>query len=65
MDAWPGTIMERTGPLSYLTQVTVGQMWKCHIDQLRLMDVNLQQKQPTKGHIVIRDSDMFSTKSNR
>ena len=38
-DKWvPGTIMERTGPLSYLVQVAGGQMWKRHIDQLRQMN---------------------------
>ena len=43
----PGTIMERTGPLSYLVQVAGGQMWKCHIDQLRQIDDSPQQGQPT------------------
>ena len=38
-DKWiPGIIMERAGPLLYLVQVAGGQMWKCHIDQLRQMD---------------------------
>ena len=44
-DKWvPGTIMERTGPLSYLVQVTGGLMWKRHIDQLRQMDDSPQEK---------------------
>ena len=47
-DKWiPGTVMERTGPLSYLVQVARGQMWKHHINQLRQMDDSLQQEQPT------------------
>ena len=34
-DKWvPGTILERTGPLSYLVR---GQTWKRHIDYLRQM----------------------------
>ena len=46
-DKWiAGTIMERTGPLSYLVQVTGGQMWKRHIDQLRQMDDSPQQEKP-------------------
>ena len=37
-DKWvPGTIIERTGPLSYLVQVSGGQTWKRHIDHLRQM----------------------------
>ena len=48
-DKWvPGTIMERTGPLSYLVQVTGGQMWKRHIDQLRQMDDSPQQEKFTE-----------------
>ena len=48
-DKWvPGTIMERTGPLPYLVQVTGGQMWKYHIDQLRQMDDNPQQEKFTE-----------------
>ena len=43
----PGTIMEKTGPLSYLVQVAGGQTWKCHIDQLTQMDDSPQQEKPT------------------
>ena len=32
----PGTVVERNGPLSYLIKVNGGQLWKCHIDQLRV-----------------------------
>ena len=54
-DKWvPGTIMKRTGPLSYLVQVAGGQMWKRHIDQLRQMDDSLQQEQPTNKETMIR-----------
>ena len=31
----PGTIIERSGPLSYVAQVKGEQVWKRHIDQLR------------------------------
>ncbi len=35
--AWiPGTVIERTGPLSYVVQVA-GKLWKRHIDHLREM----------------------------
>ena len=44
----PGTIIERTGPLSYLVQVTGGQTWKCHIDHLKQMDDSPQQEQTTE-----------------
>ena len=48
-DKWiPGTIIERTGQLSYLVQVAGGQTWKCHIDHLRQMDDSPQHKQTTK-----------------
>ena len=31
-DKWiPGTIIERTGPLSYVVQVAGGQTWKRHV----------------------------------
>ena len=31
-DKWvPGTIIERTGPLSYVVQVAGGQTWKHHV----------------------------------
>ena len=47
-DKWiPGTIIERTGPSSYLVQVAGGQTWKYHIDQLRQMDDSPQQEQPS------------------
>ena len=37
-DKWvPGTILECTGPLSCLVQVSGGQTWKRHIDHLRQM----------------------------
>ena len=37
-DKWvPGTILECTGPLSYLVQVSGGQTWKRHIDHFRQM----------------------------
>ena len=34
----PGTITERTGPVSYLIQVSTGQLWKRHIDHIRTME---------------------------
>ncbi len=35
--AWiPGTVIQRTGPLSYVVQVA-GKLWKRHIDHLREM----------------------------
>ena len=33
----PGTMVERTGPLSYLVQVSDNRIWKRHIDHLRPM----------------------------
>lgn len=50
-DKWvPGTIIERTGPLSYVVQVAGGQIWRHHIDHLRQMDDSPQQEQmPDKG----------------
>ena len=48
-DKWvAGTIIERTGPLSYLLQTVGGQTWKRHIDHLRQMDDSPQQEQTTK-----------------
>ena len=44
-DKWvPGTIIEQTGPLSYLVQVAGGLTWKRHIDHLRQMDDSPQQE---------------------
>ena len=31
----PGTVVGRNGPLSYLIKVNGGQLWRCHINQLR------------------------------
>ena len=48
-DKWvAGTIIERTGPLSYLVQTVGGQIWKCHIDHLRQMDDSPKQEQTTE-----------------
>ena len=48
-DKWiPGTIIERTRPLSYLVKVAGRQTWKHHIDQLRQMDDSPQQEQLSK-----------------
>ena len=53
-DKWvPGTIVERTGPLSYLVQVGRGKTWKLHIDHLRQMNDSPQEEQMTET----RDSD--------
>ncbi len=42
--AWiPGTVIERTGPLSYVVQVA-GKLWKRHIDHLREMGDTPVQK---------------------
>ena len=38
-----GTIIERTGPVSYLVQVSDAQIWKRHIDHLREMGDSPQQ----------------------
>ncbi len=42
--AWiPGTVIKRTGPLSYVVQVA-GKLWKRHIDHLREMgDTPMQE----------------------
>ena len=56
-DKWiPGTIIERTGPLSYLVQVAGGQTWKRHIDHLRQMDDSPQHEQTTEGASTDRDT---------
>ena len=31
----PGTVVEQNGPLSFLIKANRGQLWRCHIDQLR------------------------------
>ena len=49
----PGTIVKRTGPLSYLVQVGGGKTWKRHIDHLRQMSDSPQEEQMTET----RDSD--------
>ena len=37
-DDWvPATIIERTGPVSYLVETTEHQLWKRHIDQLKAL----------------------------
>ena len=52
-DKWiPGTIIERTGPLSYLVQVAEGKTWKCHIDHLRQMDDSPQHEQTLKKPVL-------------
>ena len=56
-DKWiPGTIIERTGPLSYLVQVAGGQTWKRHIDHLRQMDDSPQHEQTTEEVSTDRDT---------
>ena len=32
----PGVVTERLAPLTYLVQVQSGQLWRCHVDKLRL-----------------------------
>ena len=32
----PGVVVERLGPLTYLVQVDNGQLWKRHVDHLRI-----------------------------
>ena len=55
-DKWvPGTIVESTGPLSYLVQVGEGKTWKRHIDHLRQMSDSPQEEQMTET----RDSGTF------
>jgi len=45
-DKWvPETIIERTGPLSYLVQVSGGQTWKKHIGHLRQMTDSPQEEE--------------------
>ena len=54
-DKWvPSTIIERTGPLSYLVQVGGGKTWKRHIDHLRQMSDSPQEEQMTE---TTKDSD--------
>ena len=61
----PATIMEITGPLSYLVQVTGEQMWKRHIDQLRQMDDSPQQEKLLKKHIVCDKETMIQFPLNQ
>ena len=65
-DKWiPATIMERTGPSSYLVQVTGEQLWKRHIDQLRQMDDSPQQEKLLKKHIVCDKETMIQFPPNQ
>lgn len=36
---WPGTIVERSGPKSYVVMLNDGRVWKRHVDLLRKMDI--------------------------
>ena len=31
----PGTILKKTGPLSYVVKMTSGLEWNCHVDLIR------------------------------
>ena len=32
---WPGSVVERSGPRSYVVVLNDGRVWKCHVDHVR------------------------------
>ena len=40
---WPGTIVERSTPKSYVTVLSDGRVWKRHVDHLRRKELNSEE----------------------